>query len=92
MKQLTLKEWFNFQEVPGKYDIKKLQRWTREGRIVPQPIKHGREYFVEQTAMLVRHDKSKVSPLLLQQAKSDATKLMYLDRESALSHLLVTIG
>jgi hypothetical protein len=92
MKQLTLKEWFYFQKVPGIYDNKKLQRWTREGRIVPQPIKHGREYFVEPTAKLVRLEKSKVSPHLLKQAKSDATKLMYLDRETVLSHLLATIG
>ena len=27
-----------------------LRRWTREGRITPQPVKMGKLYFVERTA------------------------------------------
>lgn len=46
MSKLTLAEWAadHFRTPPSPNTLRK---WAREGRITPQPIKHGRNYYVE---------------------------------------------
>lgn len=90
--KITLLEWFDLNNISGKRCPKKLQRWVKEGRLQPIPNKVGRSYYIEPTAKLINNKKSKVAPYILEQAKSDALKLMYLDRETVLSHLMSTIG
>lgn len=92
MKKVTLKEWFKINSIPGAFDIKKLQRWVREGRIVPAAEKVGRQYWVIPTAKLIKPPKIKSSPLLLEEIRSEATKLSKLDRITVLSTLIHNIG
>ncbi|WP_092459707.1 excisionase [Pseudomonas sp. NFACC45] len=49
MSKLTLTEWANdhFRTPPSSNTLRK---WAREGRIIPLPIKHGRNYYVESNA------------------------------------------
>lgn len=46
MIKLTLAEWAadHFRTPPSPNTLRK---WAREGRITPQPIKHGRNYYVD---------------------------------------------
>lgn len=47
MKELIpLETWADRRYPVGRPHIQTLRRWAREGRIQPQPEKHGRNYYV----------------------------------------------
>jgi len=89
--KITLLEWFDLNQMRGKRCSKKLQRWVKEELFAPMPTKIGRSYEIEPTAKKIERKKSKVSLHILEQAKSDALKMMYLDRETVLSNLLAEL-
>ena len=49
MTKLTLAEWAaeNYKTPPSPNTLRK---WAREGRITPKPIKHGRNYYVDENS------------------------------------------
>lgn len=50
MSKVTLDEWAaaEFKTPPS---LNTLRKWAREGRISPAPVKHGRSYYVDSTAI-----------------------------------------
>lgn len=50
---VSLERWAEIHYGEDKPARATLQRWAREGKIRPQPIKHGRSYFVQPDAMYV---------------------------------------
>lgn len=55
MSKVTLEEWATaeFRTPPSPNTLRK---WAREGRIVPAPVKHGRNYYVESDAHYQKPD------------------------------------
>lgn len=51
-KWLSLLEWAiaNYGDGAGRPHLNTLRRWANEGRIQPQPRKHGKSWRVEPTA------------------------------------------
>jgi predicted site-specific integrase-resolvase len=49
----TLEKWAAAQYGDSRPSAQTLRRWVRQGRIFPVPQKHGRTYFVEETARYV---------------------------------------
>lgn len=49
----TLDKWAKAQYGENAPHIKTLRRWVSEAKIYPLPEKHGRSYFVEETARYV---------------------------------------
>jgi len=90
-KNITLLEWFDLNNISGKRCSKKLQRWVKEGLFQPMPTKFGRSFYIEPTAKKIEREKSKIAVHILEQAKSDALKMMYLDRETVLANLLAEL-
>lgn len=88
---ITLKDWWHKNNIPGAFDQRKLQRWCRDGWLVPTPVKHGREYFVVPNAKLIKPQKQKYENRIIEEAKSKATQLMYLDNETVLLTLISDI-
>jgi len=56
MIKLTLAEWAaeHFKTPPSPNTLRK---WAREGRITPQPIKHGRNYYVDANSQYLEPEK-----------------------------------
>lgn len=52
-KLVTLEAWAQAHYGEHAPHIKTLRRWCCEGKIFPIPQKHGRSYFVEETARYV---------------------------------------
>ena len=50
---ITLADWAraNYGQKPP--HVNTLRRWCRDGKIFPIPRKHGRSYFLEETARYV---------------------------------------
>jgi hypothetical protein len=48
--RIPLIEWARRRYPVKTPSIHTLRRWAREARIVPAPEKHGREYFVQESA------------------------------------------
>lgn len=49
----TLEKWAATQYGDNSPTVQTLRRWCRDGKIFPVPQKHGRSYFVEETARYV---------------------------------------
>jgi predicted site-specific integrase-resolvase len=49
----TLEKWAQAQYGDNSPTVQTLRRWVREEKIFPLPQKHGRRYFVEETACYV---------------------------------------
>lgn len=49
-KLVTLESWALSRYPDQVPHINTLRRWAREGRIQPQPVKHGRSYRVRENA------------------------------------------
>lgn len=49
-KLLTLESWAALRYPDDPPSIHMLRRWAREGRIQPQPVRHGRKYRVLEDA------------------------------------------
>ena len=90
-KNITLLEWFDLNKIPGKRCPKKLQRWVKEELFEPMPTKVGRSFYIDPTATKIEKEKTKVAVHILEQAKSDALKMMYLDRKTVLANLLAEL-
>lgn len=91
MEMITLLEWFDLNSIKGNRDLKKLQRWVREGKINPTPEKEGRQYWVEPTAKLIKPRKTRSASHLVEKIKAEAIKLSELDRATVLSILISNI-
>lgn len=50
----TLEDWASHKYGDKAPSIFTLRRWARDGKIYPQPEKHGRTYFVAPNAQYVR--------------------------------------
>lgn len=77
MSKLTLAEWAadHFRSPPS---ANTLRRWAREGLINPKPIKHGRNYYVEQNAHYLaqkREAKRTVGGSLIERIEADRARL-----------------
>ncbi|MNF92021.1 Excisionase-like protein [compost metagenome] len=59
MKLITLKAWAsaNFDPPPS---LNTVRRWVRVGLIMPLPVKHGRQYYIEPTASYVAVKSEKI--------------------------------
>lgn len=51
--RVTLEKWAAAQYGESSPSVQTLRRWCRDGKIFPIPQKHGRSYFVEETARYV---------------------------------------
>ena len=49
-KLLTLETWASMRYPDSTPTIRTLRRWVKEGRIQPQPIRHGKLYRVRDDA------------------------------------------
>lgn len=49
----TLEKWASSQYGDDAPSTQTLRRWIRDGKIFPVPQKHGRSYFIEETARYV---------------------------------------
>ncbi|MGI2107397.1 excisionase [Shewanella frigidimarina] len=56
MRKMKLMEWWK-KHYSSEYCPRKLRRWVRLGYISPQPIIHGREYYVDENATYKKPDK-----------------------------------
>lgn len=56
MSKLTLAEWVadHFRTPPS---TNTLPKWARKKRIIPQPIKHGRNYYVKANSQYYEPEK-----------------------------------
>lgn len=52
-KWLTLERWAESRFPENAPHIGTLRRWARDGKIQPAPKKHGRSYYVPETAEYV---------------------------------------
>ncbi len=51
----TLEDWAQKRYGEHAPSIYTLRRWVKEAKIVPVPKKHGRTYFVEETAVYINY-------------------------------------
>lgn len=77
MSKLTLAEWAaeHFRTPPS---ANTLRRWAREGLISPNPIKHGRNYYVESNAHYFapeRQSRSREEGSLVERIQADRSRL-----------------
>ena len=49
----TLEKWAAAQYGDSAPSIKTLRAWVRDARIYPLPQKHGRQYYIEESARYV---------------------------------------
>lgn len=52
-RRIALQTWARLTYGDDAPSVKTLRRWAREGKIWPQPVKHGRSYFVDPSAEYV---------------------------------------
>lgn len=55
-KLTTLESWAQKRYGEHAPSIHTLRRWVREAKILPIPKKHGRTYFVEETAQYIDYN------------------------------------
>lgn len=51
--KMTLEKWAARHYGEDAPNVQTLRRWCRDGKIFPIPEKHGRSYFVQDTARYV---------------------------------------
>lgn len=73
MKRLTLDEWNNnFFARPR--SRRSLYRYIKEGKIFPAPIKVGRDYEIESTAILLDNNAIKNSQSLMERINGQKSR------------------
>lgn len=55
---ITLEAWSRAEYGDDAPHVATLWRWVREGKILPKPEKHGRQYFVLPTARYVKNPRA----------------------------------
>lgn len=66
----TLEAWATARYGEETPSIRTLRRWCREGNILPLPKKHGRTYYVADSAQYVSHNDPNYSRLARESAKA----------------------